>query len=117
MRLLQKMCYQVSYNSGWHHDEDGNLIDAEKTVPLDLVLIHSEISEALEGHRKNLMDSYLPHRKAIEVELADAMIRILDMSESLGFDMETTIQEKLIYNANRADHKKENRNKPNGKKY
>jgi hypothetical protein len=43
-----------------------------------LALIHSEISEALEGERKDLMDDKLPHRKMAEVELVDAIIRILD---------------------------------------
>jgi len=41
-------------------------------------LMHSELSEALEGMRKDKMDDHLPHRKAVEVELADFMIRALD---------------------------------------
>lgn len=52
-----------------------------------IALIHSEISEALEGERKNLMDSHLPHRRAGEVEMADAYIRILDMIGGLGIVM------------------------------
>ena len=43
-----------------------------------LALIISELSEALEGERKNLMDDKLPHRKMAEVEMADALIRLLD---------------------------------------
>lgn len=44
-----------------------------------LQLVVTEISEATEGERKNLMDDHLPHRKMGEVELADAMIRLLDL--------------------------------------
>lgn len=82
-----------------------------------LALIHSEISEAMEGHRKNLMDDKLPHRKMIEVELADAMIRIMDLAGALKLDLGGAMEEKLNYNSNRADHKIENRLKENGKAY
>ena len=39
------------------------------------MLTISEIAEAMEGERKNLMDDHLPHRKMAEVEIADAYIR------------------------------------------
>lgn len=82
-----------------------------------IALIHSELSEALEADRKDLMDDKLPHRKGLEVELADAMIRILDMAGGLGLDIGGALVEKLEYNSNRADHKPENRLKEGGKKY
>lgn len=44
-------------------------------------LLHSELSEALEGIRKDLMDDKLPNRKMVEVELADAVIRAFDTTE------------------------------------
>ena len=71
----------------------------------------------MEGDRKNLMDDHLPHRKMIEVELADAVIRIGDLAGKLGLDLGGAIDEKLVYNRNRADHKKENRLQEGGKKY
>ena len=86
-------------------------------VPEKLALIHSEISEALEGHRKDLMDDKLPHRKMIEVELADAVIRIADLAGALGLYLEGAMIEKMAYNAQRADHKPENRGKEGGKAY
>lgn len=82
-----------------------------------LCLVHSEISEAMEGARKNLMDDKLPHRKMIEVELADALIRIFDIAGAYGLDLGNAIFEKRQYNTNRADHKLENRLKDNGKKF
>ncbi len=42
------------------------------------MLVVSELVEAMEGERKDLMDDKLPHRKMAEVEMADAAIRILD---------------------------------------
>lgn len=82
-----------------------------------LCLIHSEISEAMEGHRKNLTDDKLPHRSMLEVELADAMIRIFDLAGGMNLDISGALFEKLEYNKHRADHKIEQRKLENGKKY
>lgn len=82
-----------------------------------IALCHSELSEALEGHRKDLMDDKLPHRKMAEVELADCIIRIFDLACGFGFDLGGAFAEKMAYNAVREDHKLENRMKEGGKKY
>lgn len=82
-----------------------------------LMLATSELAEAMEGHRKDLMDTHLPHRKMLEVELADALIRILDMSEGLGCDIAGAVREKLEYNQRRADHTDAVRLAKGGKKY
>ena len=82
-----------------------------------LCLIHSEISEAMEGERKNLMDDKLEHRKMAEVELADALIRILDYAEGFGYDIGGAVIEKLEYNSTRKDHTHEARELANGKKW
>ncbi len=85
-------------------------------VAAKISLMHSELSEALEGWRKGLNDDHLPHRSMIEVEFADAIIRILDTAEFLGLDVGGAIMEKLAYNKKRADHKPENRAQDGGKK-
>lgn len=162
-----------------------------------LQLVNTEIAEATEGDRKNLMDDHLPNRKMAEVELADTMIRALDFAGRYGwsysprkmvdqatylgkfvhmvtchssmavkhlgltgincllaaklwgneifvdgprrlnkpeeydilidmclevaniyhYDIDGAIREKLAYNANRADHKRENRASAGGKTY
>ena len=82
-----------------------------------LALIHSEISEALEGERKDLMDDHLPHRKMAEVELADAIIRILDYAHAFGYDIQGALDEKMAYNAQREDHKHEARLILGGKQF
>lgn len=89
----------------------------EVNVAEKLCLIHSEISEAMEGHRKGLMDDKLPHRSMIEVELADAVIRIFDLAGFLGLDLGGAYVEKTAYNDAREDHKPENRAKAGGKAY
>jgi NTP pyrophosphatase (non-canonical NTP hydrolase) len=82
-----------------------------------LMLMVSEIAEAMEGERKNLMDEKLPHRKAAEVELADCLIRIFDYAGAYGYDLGGAVIEKLEYNRRRADHKPENRVKEGGKSF
>jgi NTP pyrophosphatase (non-canonical NTP hydrolase) len=82
-----------------------------------LMLIVSEVAEAMEGERKNLMDDHLPHRKMAEVELADAIIRILDYSAAYGYDLQGAYDEKMAYNAVREDHKHEARIIAGGKQF
>ena len=93
------------------------LIAPTRNVGELLCLVHSEISEAMEGHRKLLPDDKLPHRSMLEVELADAVIRIFDMAGGLGLDVAGAIAEKLQFNATRADHKIDNRRAVGGKKF
>lgn len=99
----------------WRVDENMNLI--QRNIGELLCLVHSEISEAMEGARKNLMDDKLPHRKMIEVELADAVIRIMDISAALKLDLGGAMKEKIEYNKKREDHKLENRMKEGGKAF
>lgn len=113
--LLTDSCHGRAYNAGWWHDINTGE-KQERNVPELLCLIHSEISEALEGHRKDLMDDHLPHRKMLEVELADAVIRIFDAAGGLGLDIGGAIADKLYYNSLRDDHKPENRAAEGGKK-
>lgn len=86
-------------------------------VAQKLCLVHSEISEAMEGHRKGLKDDKLPHRSMLEVELADAVLRITDLAGALGLDLGAALEEKMAYNARREDHKLEVRQAGGGKSY
>lgn len=86
-------------------------------VPTKLMLIVSELAEAMEGHRKGLMDDKLPHRPMFEVEMADALIRLLDLAGACGIDLGGAYAEKMRYNATRADHTNEARLAQGGKKY
>jgi len=106
---IQKKIHAQNVEMGWWDKprEKGTL----------LMLVVSEVAEAMEGERKDLMDDHLPHRKMAEVELADAVIRILDYAEAFGYDVQSAMLEKIAYNRSRADHQKENRSKPGGKAF
>jgi NTP pyrophosphatase (non-canonical NTP hydrolase) len=74
-------------NSHWWHDPaSGERLDRNKGELLMLVV--SEIAEAMEGERKDLMDDHLPHRKMAEVELADVLIRVFDFAGGFGYDLD-----------------------------
>lgn len=108
--------HQVCVDAGWWTDlVTGNR--KERNIGELLMLCVSELAEALEGERKGLMDDKLPHYPAFDVELADCVIRIADLAGSRGIKLGTIIAEKMEYNANRADHKIENRMKEGGKKF
>lgn len=109
--------HALNVEAGWWTDlQTGESLVGKRNVGEMLALIHSEVSEALEAHRKDLMDDKLPHRKGIEVELADAVIRIFDLAGGLGLDLGGAFVEKLAYNKTRQDHKIANRLKEGGKK-
>ena len=109
--VLTMYCHGIAKESGWWEST------TERDIPRLLMLCVSELAEAMEGHRKDLMDDHLPERKALEVELADTVIRIFDMAGGLGLDLGGAITEKLIYNTNRADHRPEARASVGGKRY
>ena len=91
---------------------DINLIITQK-----LALVHSEISEALEGLRKDLKDDHLPQYDMFEVELADAIFRILDLAGAFNIPIGNIMMEKWDYNTKRVDHTREHRSGTNGKKF
>ncbi len=111
---LTGVCHGVARESGWWSKPDAT---APYMTPIRLMLMVSELGEAMEGHRKSKMDDHLPHRRSIEVELADVVIRAFDMAGGEGYDLAGAIAEKLAYNQQRADHKPEARAAAGGKAY
>jgi len=112
-----KVCHDASFNAGWWANKNGDTRDNPMCFSQKLMLIVSEVAEAMEGDRKNLKDDKLPHRDMREVELADALIRICDLAGAYGMDLGGAVEEKLAFNAIRPDHKKENREADGGKAY
>jgi NTP pyrophosphatase (non-canonical NTP hydrolase) len=122
LNSLSRICHKASRDAGWWDNPIGEpYIDEagwrDMVTPTKLALIHSEVSEAMEGFRKDLQDDHLPARKMAEVELADALIRIFDLAGAHGFDLGNALMEKFNYNQQRADHKRENRAATGGKKF
>ncbi len=132
--ILVEQCHGRSLAAGWWlFKDEGLTYDLKRIInePLSsmekrlakalvaekLCLTHSEVSEGMEGHRKGLKDDKLPHRSMLEVELADAVIRIADLAGAMGLDLGGAIAEKLAYNAIRPDHKPEARAAEGGKAY
>jgi hypothetical protein len=76
-------------------------VEGERNVGEMLMLAVTELSEALEAHRKNLMDDKLPHHKGMTVEIADAIIRLMDTGYGLGLPVAEALIEKLAYNRTR----------------
>lgn len=116
---LMMLCHGAALRAGWWVDPISGVraIDNPMCFSQKLMLIVSELAEAMEGDRKNLMDDKLPHRPMREVELADALIRIFDTAGAFGMDLGGALVEKMAYNAIRADHKPENRARVGGKSY
>lgn len=59
--------------------------DGQQCLITKIQLVNTEIAEATNGERKDLMDDHLPHRKMGEVELADAAIRLMDIAGHMGW--------------------------------
>lgn len=122
---LEHYCHGQAKHNGWW-TELGTGRDLTSTgyprvlptvnVGEKLMLAVTELAEAMEGHRKVLMDDHLPNRSMLEVEIADCVIRCFDLAGGLGLDVSGAIAAKLAYNGSRADHKIENRRAVGGKK-
>lgn len=109
VNFLVTLCFGLATDAQWHKKP--------REVGTDLMLIVSEVAEAMEGARKDLYDDKITHRKMLEVELADAIIRIFDTAGKYGLDLGGAFVEKLAFNQARPDHKLENREKEGGKQF
>lgn len=74
------------------------------TVPEQLVMIHSELSEALEAWRERGLENW--HREdgkpeGVASELADVFIRLVDTALDLGINLDEAVEEKMAFNATR----------------
>lgn len=87
---LQKICYRVSKDHGFHDYSEVPFNVGEK-----LALIHSEVSEALEAVRGKPEDNNLVE------ELADIIIRVADLAGYMGLDLAGATTRKIEKNMGR----------------
>lgn len=114
---LNKLADRVHVaNAKWWVDLDTGE-PLKRNIGEMLMLCVTELAEAMEGHRKGLMDDKLPHRNMFEVEIVDCMIRLLDIGSGLRLDLDGAFEEKMAFNAIRKDHTAEHRRMAGGKKY
>ena len=112
----------TAMDKGWWEDRD-RLINEARTVSADLgdfaekavfgmavALCHSELSEALEGERKDLPSDHIPSYTMAEEEFADVIIRIMDYASHHGLRVAQAVIAKSKYNKTRPT-------KPGGKKF
>ncbi len=125
---FNNLCDQIYFanvKAGWYSNpQTGRRID--RNVMEMLMLIVGEVSEGAEGYRKTLPDTHLPAHPMLGVEMADTLIRIFDLIGYLrnnpekfpfyaNLDLGQIFIDKILYNAQREDHKLSNRAKPGGK--
>ena|SRR5260221_246148 len=102
MSELIKESYETAVEKGWWAEGEGT----DRSIGMALMLMVSELSEALEEHRNGkALDEiwYQPNGKpeGIPVELADVMIRIADLVGHYKMPLERALREKLAYNKTR----------------
>ena len=106
---------QPTGEAGWWTDlETGER--KERNQGELLMLVVTEVAEAMEGVRKGGQDDHLPDRKMLDTELADVLIRLFDFIGAYDIPIADVLAEKWCYNQQRADHKLAARMAPGGKK-
>lgn len=110
-KRVQNRMYRISKEHGFHDNDYGNegnefdtFFEYERNAQLAqrLMLTVSELGEALEAIRHgNPPDSHIPKFTGLEAELADAVIRIMDLAEAANCRLAEAIIAKATYNNKR----------------
>lgn len=88
--------HAIAVEKGWWTSQPRNIAEI-------LLNIHCEISEAAEVARDDITksDEKIAGYSAFEIELADAVIRIMDLAQAMELDLARAIEAKTAYNRNR----------------
>jgi len=94
LNYLSGMCHGIAKANGWYENQ--------RNAPELLALIHSEVSECLEAYRDgDQMSGKVKGYRETTVELADVIIRVLDMAAFYGMDIGGAVMAKVRYNQTR----------------
>jgi len=97
LREMQKEAWAISESKGFHKDHQHPAIR--------LMLVVSELSEAVEELRKGHDATKIYEKdgkpEGFPIEIADAVIRLGDLCECAGMDLETAVRMKLGFNKTR----------------
>lgn len=101
----QRDVHELAQRKGWHESpvREDDLVDVDG-VAAKLALVHSEISEAVEELRHGRLALHYgvgDKPEGLAVELADAVIRIMDLCEALDLDLEKAMNAKHVFNQSR----------------
>lgn len=105
VKRLQDLCFSAASDAGrWSVlPEDDPVI-----VPVVLYIIHTKLHNTIKNNHEGAMDEKLPHRSLLEVALADAVMRILDLAGACKLDLGGAIAEKMTLKAGGRTHEDEN---------
>ena len=93
LNTLGKHINAINQANGWNVPSPGDWDRPDRVAAL-LALTHSEVSEALEAVRGSDWENF-------EEELADVLIRVLDLGVGLGVDIDAAVEKKLKVNQGR----------------
>ena len=94
---LRDKCHAMAREKGWYEGGDRNIGE-------QLMLIVTEVAEAMEEHRDGEMKtrfSGIGKPEGFPIEIADILIRCFDLAGFLGIDLDDAVWEKMQYNATR----------------
>jgi NTP pyrophosphatase (non-canonical NTP hydrolase) len=103
---IDQLCagmHAISASRGWWTNLETGA-PAPRNFGEMIALMHSELSEALEGDRKNLASDHIPGFSMVEEEFADELIRIFDCAGAMGLRLGEAFQAKCQFNLVREDH-------------